>query len=108
MPPSWLCPGGDHRPPPPAACACGMVTRVPSRAPSRPARAPGPLVPPDIRDASHAASTTARVTRSHPTPTTTASPTCRSPACCASAPTGCSPLSDAGLVVTADGEPNVA
>ena len=53
MPPRVLCPGGDHRPPATGgSCACGMVTRVPSRAPSRPAPVrPGPLVPPDIRDA---------------------------------------------------------
>src|SRR3954464_3249440 len=48
MPPRVLCPGGDHRPPASGgSCACGMVTRVPSRrAPVR----PGPLVPPDVRD----------------------------------------------------------
>src|SRR5688500_2993831 len=53
MPPRVLCPGGDHRPPATGgACACGMVTRVPSRPePSRsePIR-PGPLVPPEVRD----------------------------------------------------------
>ena len=48
MPPRVLCPGGDHRPPATGgSCACGMVTRVPSRrAPVR----PGPLVPPEVRD----------------------------------------------------------
>jgi hypothetical protein len=53
MPPRVLCPGGDHRPPATGgSCACGMVTRVPSRAPSRPAPVrPGPLVPPEVRDA---------------------------------------------------------
>ena len=49
MPPRVLCPGGDHRPPATGgACACGMVTRVPSRpAPKR----PGPIVRPEVRDA---------------------------------------------------------
>ena len=48
MPPRVLCPGGDHRPPAVCgSCACGMVTRVPSR---RPPVRPGPLVPPDVRD----------------------------------------------------------
>ena len=53
MPPRVLCPGGDHRPPATGgACACGMVTRVPSRPePSRPEPLrPGPLVPPEVRD----------------------------------------------------------
>ncbi len=49
MPPRVLCPGGDHRPPATGgSCACGMVTRVPSQ-PDGP-RAPGPLVPPEVRD----------------------------------------------------------
>src|SRR4051812_45212656 len=48
MPPRVLCPGGDHRPPATGgSCACGMVTRVPTRKP--PVR-PGPLVPPEVRD----------------------------------------------------------
>jgi hypothetical protein len=53
MPPRVVCPGGDHRPPATGgSCACGMVTRVPSRAPSRPVPVcPGPLVPPEVRDA---------------------------------------------------------
>jgi hypothetical protein len=58
MPPRAFCPGGDHRPPATGgSCACGMVTRIPSpRAvtPERSARgtgAPGPLVPPEVRDA---------------------------------------------------------
>ena len=52
MPPRVLCPGGDHRPPAGGGtCACGMVTRVPSRRPSvRPPVRPGPLVPPEVRD----------------------------------------------------------
>ena len=49
MPPRAVCPGGDHRPPATGgSCACGMGTRVPSRKP--PVR-PGPLVPPEVRDA---------------------------------------------------------
>jgi len=53
MPPRVLCPGGDHRPPATGgSCACGMVTRVPSRAPSRPVPVcPGPFVRPEVRDA---------------------------------------------------------
>jgi len=48
MPPRVLCPGGDHRPPATGgSCACGMVTRVPS---PRPPVRPGPLVPPEVRD----------------------------------------------------------
>jgi hypothetical protein len=49
MPPRVLCPGGDHRPPATGGtCACGMVTRVPSRpAPVR----PGSRVRPEVRDA---------------------------------------------------------
>ena len=52
MPPRVLCPGGDHRPPASGGtCACGMVTRVPShRPPVRPAVRLGPLVPPEVRD----------------------------------------------------------
>ena len=52
MPPRVLCPGGDHRPPASGgSCACGMVTRVPSRRPAvRPPVRPGPLVPPEVRD----------------------------------------------------------
>jgi hypothetical protein len=48
MSPRAFCPGGDHRPPATGgSCACGMVTRVPSRrAPVR----PGPLVRPEVRD----------------------------------------------------------
>ena len=40
MPPRVLCPGGDHRPPATGgSCACGMVTRVPTRMPPvRPGR----------------------------------------------------------------------
>jgi hypothetical protein len=50
MPPRALCPGGDHRPPATGgSCACGMVTRVPSRKPARTV-AP-PLVRPEVRDA---------------------------------------------------------
>ena len=50
MPPRVLCPGGDHRPPATGgSCACGMVTRVPSPRPRPPVR-PGPLVPPEVRD----------------------------------------------------------
>jgi hypothetical protein len=49
MPPRAHCPGGDHRPPSTGgSCACGMVTRVPTRAAVPP---PRPLVPPDVRDA---------------------------------------------------------
>ncbi|TQN37459.1 hypothetical protein FHU33_4111 [Blastococcus colisei] len=49
MPPRAYCPGGDHRPPSSGgSCACGMVTRVMSRAPGT---EPRPLVPPDVRDA---------------------------------------------------------
>ena len=49
MSPRAFCPGGDHRPPATGgSCACGMVTRVPTRpAPVR----PGPLVRPEVRDA---------------------------------------------------------
>ena len=48
MPPRDLCPGSDHRPPATGgSCACGMVTRIPTRAPGR----PGPLVRPEVRDA---------------------------------------------------------
>ena len=48
MPIRVLCPGGDHRPPATGgSCACGMVTRVPS---PRPPVRPGPLVPPEVRD----------------------------------------------------------
>jgi len=50
MSPRAFCPGGDHRPPATGGtCACGMVTRVPTRrqAPVR----PGPLVRPEVRDA---------------------------------------------------------
>lgn len=49
MSPRAFCPGGDHRPPATGGtCACGMVTRVPSRrAPER----PRPLVRPEVRDA---------------------------------------------------------
>jgi hypothetical protein len=52
MPPRVLCPGGDHRPPATGgSCACGMVTRVPSPRPRpRPPVRPGPLVPPEVRD----------------------------------------------------------
>ena len=52
MPPRVVCPGGDHRPPASGgSCACGMVTRVPSRTLPRPAPVrPGPLVPPEVRD----------------------------------------------------------
>lgn len=48
MSPRVVCPGGDHRPPATGgSCACGMVTRVPSRsAPSL----PGQLVSPEVRD----------------------------------------------------------
>ena len=50
MPPRPLCPGGDHRPPATGgSCACGMVTRVPTRRPVR--TAPPPLVRPEVRDA---------------------------------------------------------
>ena len=49
MSPRAFCPGGDHRPPATGGtCACGMVTRVPSR--TAPVR-PGPLVRPEVRDA---------------------------------------------------------
>ena len=49
MPPRAYCPGGDHRPPSTGgSCACGMVTRVLSRAPVTTAP---PLVPPQVRDA---------------------------------------------------------
>jgi hypothetical protein len=49
MSPRASCPGGDHRPPATGgSCACGMVTRVPSR--TAPVR-PGPLVRPEVRDA---------------------------------------------------------
>ena len=53
MPPRVPCSGGDHRPPATGgSCACGMVTRVPSGTPSRPAPVRlGPLVPPEVRDA---------------------------------------------------------
>ena len=48
MPPRVPCSGGDHRPPATGgSCACGMVTRVPS---ARPPVRPGQLVPPDVRD----------------------------------------------------------
>jgi hypothetical protein len=48
MPPRVPCSGGDHRPPAiGGSCACGMVTRVPSKRP--PVRL-GPLVPPEVRD----------------------------------------------------------
>ena len=51
MPPRALCPGGDHRPPATGgSCACGMVTRVPTRRPARTAPPP-PLVRPEVRDA---------------------------------------------------------
>ncbi|GAA3172840.1 hypothetical protein GCM10010531_27970 [Blastococcus jejuensis] len=50
MPPRALCPGGDHRPPATGgSCACGMVTRVPTRRPAR--TTPPPLVRPEVRDA---------------------------------------------------------
>jgi hypothetical protein len=50
MPPRALCPGGDHRPPATGgSCACGMVTKIPTRQPVR--SAPRPLVPPEVRDA---------------------------------------------------------
>jgi hypothetical protein len=50
MPPRTVCPGGDHRPPATGgACACGMVTRIPSARTASPA--PRPLVPPEVRDA---------------------------------------------------------
>jgi hypothetical protein len=50
MPPRPLCPGGDHRPPATGgSCACGMVTRVPTRRSVR--TAPPPLVRPEVRDA---------------------------------------------------------
>ena len=50
MPPRAFCPGGDHRPPATGgSCACGMVTRVPTRVPRR--TAPPPLVRPEVRDA---------------------------------------------------------
>lgn len=50
MPPRVSCTDGDHRPPlTGGSCACGMVTRIPTRKPLRtPAR---PLVPVDVRDA---------------------------------------------------------
>jgi hypothetical protein len=48
MPPRVPCSGGDHRPPATGgSCACGMVTRVPL---ARPPVRPGPLVPPEVRD----------------------------------------------------------
>jgi hypothetical protein len=48
MPPRVPCSGGDHRPPATGgSCACGMVTRVIS---PRPPVRPGPLVPPEVRD----------------------------------------------------------
>jgi hypothetical protein len=50
MPPRVSCTDGDHRPPPAGgSCACGMVTKIPSRRPVR--TAPRPLVPTDVRDA---------------------------------------------------------
>jgi hypothetical protein len=50
MPPRAFCPGGDHRPPATGgSCACGMVTRVPTRMPRR--TAPPPIVRPEVRDA---------------------------------------------------------
>ena len=50
MPPRASCPGGDHRPPSTGgSCACGLVTKVPARAPAR--ATIGPLVPPEVRDA---------------------------------------------------------
>jgi hypothetical protein len=50
MPPRVRCPGGDHRPPATGGtCACGMVTRVPTRAPARPT--PPRVVRPEVRDA---------------------------------------------------------
>jgi hypothetical protein len=50
MPPRVTCTDGDHRPPPSGgSCACGMVTRIPTRQPVR--SAPRPLVPTDVRDA---------------------------------------------------------
>ena len=50
MPPRALCPGGDHRPPATGgSCACGMVTRVPTRKPAQ--TPPPPLVRPEVRDA---------------------------------------------------------
>lgn len=49
MPPRDACPGSDHRPPAAGgSCACGMVTRIPSRKP-----VPSPSrtsVTPDVRD----------------------------------------------------------
>ena len=50
MPPRDTCPGSDHRPPATGgSCACGMVTRIPSRKPVQsPTRALGA---PDVRDA---------------------------------------------------------
>lgn len=50
MPPRASCPGGDHRPPSTGgSCACGMVTRIPTRTPVL--TAARPLVPPEVRDA---------------------------------------------------------
>ena len=52
MPPRAFCPGGDHRPPATGgSCACGMVTRVPTRTPPAPRTAPPPIVRPEVRDA---------------------------------------------------------
>ena len=50
MPPRVTCTDGDHRPPlTGGSCACGMVTRIPTRKPVR--SVPPPLVPADLRDA---------------------------------------------------------
>ena len=79
MPPRVLCPGGDHRPPATGgSCACGMVTRVPSRT-AAPVRGRAAGARPTCATSSPAASTTARATRWLPTRPTTGPPTCRSP-----------------------------
>ena len=104
MPPRVLCPGGDHRPPATGgSCACGMVTRVPSRTATGAPRARSCRR--RCATCSRAASTTARVTRSRRTPTTTGSADMQiSRLLRLRADRVLALLSDAGLVVTADGE----
>ena len=103
MPPRVVCPGGDHRPPASGgSCACGMVTRVPSR--TAPVR-PGSLVRPEVRDA------LARCLYDGPGDPLAADPNDRRPPSMRidsllrlRADRVLAALSAAGLVVTTDGE----